>query len=99
MINIVHISHKITMDVICLLENQNQTTICHLITNNDLVYCKRLSYMYTCVCLVTLLICDLFNFRVKSNYNNFGNLHKQDKVAGLKARPHTACNYLLTEPN
>ena len=56
MINIVHTSHKITMDVICLLENQNQMTICHLITNNDLVFCKKLSYMHTCACLVTLLI-------------------------------------------
>ena len=92
MINIVHTSHKITMNVICLLQNQNGMTICHLITNNDLVYCKKLSYMHTCVCLVMLLIYDLFNFRVESNYNNVGNLHKLDKVAGLKARPHTASN-------
>ena len=56
MIDIVHISHKITMDVICLLENQNQITISHLITNNDLVFCKKLSYMHTYVCLVMLLI-------------------------------------------
>ena len=64
-----------------------------------LVYCKKLSYMHTCVCLVTLLIYDLLNFRVESNYNNFDNSHKLNKVAGLKARQHTACNYLLTEPN
>ena len=55
MMNIVHTSHKITMDVICLLENQNQMTIYHLITNNDLVFCKNLSCMHTCVCLVMLL--------------------------------------------
>ena len=56
MLNIVYTSHKITMDVICLLENQNQMTICHLITYNDLVFYKRLSYMHTYVCLITLLI-------------------------------------------
>ena len=49
-----------------------------------------------------LLISGLFNFRMESSYYNFYNLHKLDKVVGLRllrARPHTACTYSLTEPN
>ena len=44
---------------------------------------------------------SFFYWKSKSliKINNFGNLHKLDKVAGLKKRPNTACNYLLTESN
>ena len=49
-----------------------------------------------------LLISGLFNFRMESSYYNLYNSHKLDKVAGLRllrARPHAACTYSLTEQN
>ena len=52
------------------------------ITNNSLVFYNKLSYPYTSVCLVILLINGLFNLRMDSNYHN--NPHKLDKAVGLE---------------
>ena len=73
----------------------------HIPFNNLALY-NKLSYTHQSICLVMLLISGVFNFRVGSSFYNFYNLHKQDKVAGLRllrASTHIACTYSLTEPN
>ena len=49
-----------------------------------------------------LLTSGLFNFRVESRYYNFYNLHKLDKVAGLRLHVEnktTCCMYVLINRN
>ena len=98
MINTVYTSHKSQWTPFFGYKSKSND---HIPFNNLPLYNKFTS-THKSIYLVMLLISGVFNFRVVSSYYNSYNLHKLDKVAGLRllrARAHIACTYSLTEQN